>query len=391
MRDLGLDGLSDDRRYVLLRSETGERFRVPLDEQLRAASRGDRARLGPVETQMTSRDHGDSSAASAMRPRDIQARIRSGESPEAVAAVAQLSLERVMTYAGPVLAEREHVCAQARRSGLRRKHASGPGRVFGDVVDEHLRGRGLDPAASGWDSWRRDDGRWAVTVAASRQAEPATFLFDLPGRYVVAQDDAARRLVGDEPPLSVEPEPDEPATAVRALPRVVPTPAESAADPPPADAPAADDPPADAAPRTRGLDRLRRPRAARSPGEQLAFEATPEPMTEVPPATPAQAPARVPAEPLTGAVAGPVDEPVAAPLAEPDDMDALARAVGADHLAGQAASDTATPDTATPDTATPDTVVADDSDTGRQRRRKDRRRASVPSWDEIMFGSRPQR
>lgn len=364
MRDLGLDGLSDDQRYVLLSDETGEQFRVPVDDRLRAASRGDRARLGQVEINMDS----------GLRPRDIQSRIRAGESPEAVAAVAQVSVERIMAYAGPVLAEREHVCQQARRSGLRRKHASGPGRLLGDAVDEHLRTRGLDPAGAGWDSWRRDDGRWSVTVAASRSGEPATFLFDVPGRYVVAHDDLARRLVGDEPPLSVEPEPDEPRmrntpiAAATPLARLAPEPpvgaepvdrapvdvapvdaaavVAAADDAGPVDAAPVDaapaDAPVDAAPARSGpFDRLRRQRPTEPPTEQLAFDATPEPMADLPPARPAAD--------TTG-----------------DDVDALARAVGDDIRAGE-------------------------SDTGRQRRRKPRSRASVPTWDEIMFGSKPQR
>ena len=319
MRDLGLDGLSEDQRFVLLSDETGTQYRVRLDDRLRAASRGDRARLGQVEISMDS----------ALRPRDIQSRIRAGESPEAVAAVAQVSMDRIMAYAGPVLAEREHICQQARRSGLRRKHASGPGRLLGDAVDEHLRSRGMDPADAGWDSWRRNDGRWAVTVAASRSGEPATFLFDVPGRYVVAHDDAARRLVGDEPPLSVEPEPDEPHIRVSAG-----RPAPSGADP------AGDD-------ASGPVTSIGSARAA-ALGEQLAFDPTPEPMTD----------GAAPADVRTSS----------------DDVDALARAVG-DDLEPALRDDVDGPD---------------ESDTGRQRRRKDRRRASVPSWDEIMFGSKPQ-
>ena len=370
MRDLALDGLSDDRRFVLLHSETGEQFRVPVDDRLRAASRGDRARLGQVEISMDS----------AMRPRDIQSRIRAGESPEAVAAVAQMTVDRVMAYAGPVLAEREHVCQQARRSGLRRKHASGPGRLLGDAVDEHLRGRGLDPHAAGWDSWRRDDGRWSVTVAASRSGEPATFLFDVPGRYVVAHDDAARRLVGDEPPLSVEPEPDEPRAQplVRAAPEpVVAAPkdaqpgteisaeinSEISAETDAELEASADAEPGDDSPtrRTSALDRLRRPRTVEPTADQLAFDATPEPMSDVP-----KSRKRASGRPSMR------DAAPAAPVDEGDDVDALARAVGDDvapheHIDG-----------------------LDDSDTGRQRRRKARGRASVPTWDEIMFGSRPE-
>ena len=79
MREARLVGLSQDgKQLILAMAETGEEFAVPVDDRLRAALRGDRARLGQLEIQMES----------ALRPRDIQARIRAGESPEAVAAVA---------------------------------------------------------------------------------------------------------------------------------------------------------------------------------------------------------------------------------------------------------------------------------------------------------------
>lgn len=373
MRDLGLDGLSDDQRYVLLRGDDGELFRVPAEDTLRVAAGSDHARLVPTEmSHMSSQP----SADAGLRPRDIQSRIRAGESPEAVAAVAQMSFERVLTYAGPVLAEREHVCEQARRSALRRKHASGPGRLLGDAVDEHLRGRGLDPQTATWDAWRRADGRWAVTVLPTRQGEPATFLFDQPGRYVVAHDDAARRLVGDEPPLSVEPEPDEPRmSVVRSAPEPPAEPhVEPAPEPRPPE-PAVAPPVTEGAPprgRTGALDRLRRQRAAHPSGEQLAFDPTPEPMVDVPP-TSGDASAERADERADDRAPGAYDGA--------DDVEALARAVGDEHPPA--------PDEKPDGVA--DQVVADESDTGRQRRRKDRRRASVPSWDEIMFGSRPPR
>src|SRR5699024_5136390 len=89
MRDLTTVGLSDDRRHVILRSASGEECRVPVDDRLRATLRNDRARLGQLEIEMDS----------ALRPREIQARIRRGETPEQVAETADVSLERIMGYA----------------------------------------------------------------------------------------------------------------------------------------------------------------------------------------------------------------------------------------------------------------------------------------------------
>lgn len=307
MRDLRLVGLSEDRTYVVLRSDAGEQFRMPADERLRVAMRRDRARLGQLEIQMDS----------ALRPRDIQARIRSGETPEAVAALGQAPLERIMGYAVPVLAERAHMCERARRATIRRKHTSGPSRLLGDAVDNALRERGSDPEAARWDSWRRDDGRWAVTVAPVSDQSTATYVFDVPGRYVVAVDDEAKTLISDLPPAD---DPTEMAIASAV--------AEAELITPPAPEPDAD---ADS-----GVTSIRAARSLRGGAEEDL--------------------------PVDGL---PVEEPSErARAVGDDDIDALARATSS-----AAASEA----------------------TGRGAlRRRDRRRTSVPSWDEIMFGGKPR-
>ncbi|MEV8371456.1 septation protein SepH [Kribbella sp. NPDC056861] len=193
MREARLVGLSQDgKQLILAMAETGEEFAVPVDDRLRAALRGDRARLGQLEIQMES----------ALRPRDIQARIRAGESPEAVAAVAQMPMERVMAFAGPVLAERDHVASLAQRASVRRRGGGdAPTRNLGAWVSERLRIRGVDPASAEWDAWRRDDGRWAVRVsyfAEQNDEKVAMFAYDAPGRYAVPDDDEARWLVGEQ-------------------------------------------------------------------------------------------------------------------------------------------------------------------------------------------------
>ncbi len=189
-QDLTLVGLTEDKQKLVLVSDAGEEFTLPADARLRAALRGEHARLGQLEITMES----------ALRPRDIQARIRAGESPEAVAAAAQTSLEKIMGYATPVLAERAHVADRAQRASVRRKATDGPARLLGDAVAERLRARNVDPSTVEWDAWRREDGRWTL-VADYRSGESprhAEFVFDAPGRYVVAEDDEARWLIGEQ-------------------------------------------------------------------------------------------------------------------------------------------------------------------------------------------------
>jgi len=189
MAHLTLAGLSGDGKRLLLVSDKGVEFTLDVDERLRAALRGDHARLGQLEIKMDS----------ALRPRDIQARIRSGETPEAVARLAQTTVDAIMPFAAPVLAEREHVAERAQRSSVRRTSHSAGVRTLGEAVGAHLRGLNVDPATVEWDSARREDGKWSLTgeFSAGARSGVARFVFDAPGNYVVVDNDDATWLVGD--------------------------------------------------------------------------------------------------------------------------------------------------------------------------------------------------
>src|SRR6476661_3884547 len=148
---------------------------------------------------------------SVLRPRDIQARIRGGESPEDVAAAAQTSVDRIMGFATPVLAERAYQAELAQKASVRRRAAAGPVGHLGQAVDAFLEPHGLGADDVEWDAWRREDGRWTVlaTYLSGAAQQTARFTFDTGGRFVVADNDEARMLVGER---TVEPEP-EPAPA----------------------------------------------------------------------------------------------------------------------------------------------------------------------------------
>jgi len=188
---LSLRGLSRDGAALLLTDGSGAGFVLDITPGLRAALRGDASRTGKLETTMDS----------TLRPRDIQARIRAGESAEAVAEAAQTSVEKIMAFAGPVLAEREHVAERAQRSNLRRPagESSGAARTLGDAVEAHLRSCNVDPGVVAWDAWRREDGRWSLLgdYELTVRSGSAQFTFDARGNYVVLDNEDARWLVGE--------------------------------------------------------------------------------------------------------------------------------------------------------------------------------------------------
>ena len=213
MRELSFVGLSDDGRSLVLSSTDGTRYAVPCDERLEAAVRRDRSRLGQLEI-----------ALDGTTPRDIQQRVRHGQSPDDIAASSGLAVERVLRFAGPVIAERQHMAAQARDVELRQ---GGTSRTLGDSVEETLARGGVDVELLEWDAWRREDGRWSLlaswepldTVAVGATA--ALWVYDPVGRTVVADDPASGWLIGEQPTVAVD------ATDDRPLLVGLPTPTES--------------------------------------------------------------------------------------------------------------------------------------------------------------------
>ncbi|KRA37277.1 MULTISPECIES: septation protein SepH [unclassified Nocardioides] len=191
---LDLAGISPDRRRLLLVDDQGAEFTLDITPDLRAAVRGETTRLGQLEIKMSS----------SIRPREIQIRIRAGETADTVAQAAGTTVDAIMPYIAPVLAEREHVAGRAQKASIRRSPsetgaAHTQSRVLGDAVAAQLRAIGADPTGVTWDAYRRETGRWVLTGAytSGERNGTARFTYDAPGNYVITDNDDARWLIGD--------------------------------------------------------------------------------------------------------------------------------------------------------------------------------------------------
>jgi hypothetical protein len=169
---------------------------------------------------------------SALRPREIQSRIRAGQSLEEVARLAGVPAERIEAYAAPVLAEREHVAGLALAATVRRRGESGANRTLRPVARERLRSHQVDLDTVSWDAWRNEDRRWSVQatwVDTDDQPHSAMFYFDLRSRFSIAADDEARWLIaeGTAAELTAEEESDELAIVRAVSPTIKPAGADS--------------------------------------------------------------------------------------------------------------------------------------------------------------------
>ncbi|MET9263118.1 septation protein SepH [Amycolatopsis sp. NPDC004079] len=189
MRALRVVGLHEDGKSLVLEDPASRtRFLLPADERLRAAARGDIARLGQIEIELESQ----------MRPREIQARIRAGESVEQVASSAGVSTQRVERFAYPVLLERSRTAELAQSAHPVRE--DGPDvQTLGEVIAYAFGVRGHDYNQATWDAWRGDDGKWVVVLRwkAGRSDNRAHWSFS-PGAHggtVHALDENAEVLL----------------------------------------------------------------------------------------------------------------------------------------------------------------------------------------------------
>lgn len=192
MGELELEGLHEDGEHLVLVGPGGERFRLRIDEPLRAAVRRDRPQLEQLRAE----------SAASLSPREIQARIRAGATTQEVADSSGLPVENVRRYEGPVLAEREYVAEQARGTRVGRD-AGAP--TLGDLVTDRLAARGVDLASLAWDSAREASGPWVVLARfrvgdGPHEDREARWIFDAGRRTVVADDDEARWLSETELP-----------------------------------------------------------------------------------------------------------------------------------------------------------------------------------------------
>lgn len=337
MEQLKVIGTEDD--VLVVATQSGERFALALDEVLRAEAR--RAR----------RDREDDDRAPRPSPREIQAHIRAGLSAREVATLLNARVEDVERFEGPVLAEREHVVAQALAVpvllGGTLEHDAPI--TFGAAVRAKLAEAGA--SAERWTSWKEGSGwmvkleftangiehdaRWgfeprrstlspqnADAIQLSRQGSlPEGLIPRLRALDNVAKDDSRfdsgafgpRRLDIDDEPGVEATGPVAPAVQAAAIKRAP-------------DAPVTSSETADL------LEALRRRRGQREPLPGAA-EIEPEPRPSAPPVA------------LFDAV-------------EPGYRD-------------ESVDDTVEPERPQPDTA-----------------RRAKGRPSMPSWDEIVFGAR---
>lgn len=192
MQELKLIGVED--RELILAADDGATFRLPITAAIESAVRPPAGAAGRSR-QNTS-------------PRELQALLRSGLSVEQVADQTGAPVDDVRRFEAPIAAELAYMIDNARDVALRLTGAgtSDDGSSFGEIIDSRLANREVTDAS--WSSWKEDTG-WVIQLEFTSGGAPldARWSFDPKRRLLSPINEDARSISSEEPPV--------PARAVR--------------------------------------------------------------------------------------------------------------------------------------------------------------------------------
>jgi hypothetical protein len=183
MKRLTIIGTTPNGDGVVLSDGKGAKFVVANDPRIAAVTEHDLSRQLEMALQTFS-------------PREVQARVRGGDSADVIASETGWPLDKVLRYAEPLLAERAFIAEQAQVVEVRR---SGGGATLLEAAQAAIGSTSEDAIA--WDALRREDGKWIVsaTYRDLDGAHTALWSYDHAGRNLHPLDDDARALMGARP------------------------------------------------------------------------------------------------------------------------------------------------------------------------------------------------
>ena len=196
MSELRLTGKTPDGLHLALTNTDGDEFTLRISDTLRATV--NQPRLTAVNSEDQSEE---------MSVKEIQRRLRNGESMESIAREGNISVDKVKRFAGPILQERLFIINMVHEISLRKESAREESE-FLQVIEAKLSARGVDIDELAWQTWRASDGTWTIELIFPNRdgSGKAQWSFDQSKRTLAPLDDNGRWLLGEDAPARrVEP------------------------------------------------------------------------------------------------------------------------------------------------------------------------------------------
>lgn len=176
MQDVRVIGVESGA--LLLATDGGTEFRLPVTSSLTGQVRQANPESGPHKR---------------VSPKDVQARIRGGADAAEVAAALDVDVEYVRRFEGPVLAERAFILDAAHRVPVTPVDDESPD-TFGEAITAKLEAG--EATGIAWGSWKHVESGWQVRVhyTAAEVEHDAQWRFDPKTSTLTPDNGDAHRL-----------------------------------------------------------------------------------------------------------------------------------------------------------------------------------------------------
>jgi len=184
--DLRLVGRSEDGQNLDLTDSLGNKYSIRIGDTLRATVNQPRlSSVAPIDDRPT------------ISVKDIQARLRGGESMDSISRTTDWPLEKIEKFAGPILQERAYIISQALKTPLKRE-AGAP--TLEETMWQTLGAHGVELEQAEWNIHRRPDGQWTIVLHyPSRDGlNTAQWNFDSSRGVLLSEDDSAKWISGED-------------------------------------------------------------------------------------------------------------------------------------------------------------------------------------------------
>jgi hypothetical protein len=190
MADLKVVGRTEDGTSIELADGDGKTYFVRISDNLKALVNQPRlVAVTPLDARAT------------FSVKEIQSRLRAGESAAAISSTTDWSIEKIEKFSGPIMQERAYIIGVALETPLRRENGAP---TLATATISQLQPRGVDMTEVEWNTRRNNDGSWTIILqyplSNNSGIGEALWNFELENRTLEAEDDGARWISGDEKP-----------------------------------------------------------------------------------------------------------------------------------------------------------------------------------------------
>ena len=185
--ELRATGKSEDGNSLTLTDSASAEYTLRISDSLRSLVNQQRLTSVPDDD------------APRLSIKEIQSRLRSGESAENIARDADLPLEKIERFSGPIIQERRHIIDTAQNIIVERDPNRDP-LTFGNAVNKRLAPRQIDAASLEWSTWRLEDASWIIRLTYPNRdgSGTADWSFDASRKVLEPLDEDAEWFAGGE-------------------------------------------------------------------------------------------------------------------------------------------------------------------------------------------------